>query len=632
MFLAALVVRMVHLATIRDSPFFNHLYIDPGFYDEWGLRIAAGQWLSDRPFFLDPLYPYLIGGVYAIFGHSYVAVGILQGVLGALVAPLLFLAARRWYEPPTPSLAGWIAVFYLPAIYFGGIVMKPGLSLFLVTLALFLWSRALAGAGLRTWFASGVVLGLAALTRGNMILLLPVLAVWTVFRSPLDLDDEGKGLREGLLLRLAERSRRLESAALLVGAAAVFVLPAAHNLYVGGEFILTTANAGQNFFIGNNGTNPTGEYQQLPFVDPNPKYEQRDFEREAERRTGRELSDREISGFWFDEGWAWIRSDPVAWGKLLWLKLRGFWGAYEIPDSLDYYLYSRDAPILRLPLPGFGLLGPLALLGAVLSSRTRGWPRLLVIFTVVYSASVVLFFVFSRFRMLVGPALYVFAAFAVVWLARAWLAALSERKGFARPLAATGMFVLCFVFVNVPVRAVPESRGYRLAERLRLPVQRETSANGHFNIGVVYAAEAKIAVEPERWLLLAEEELNQAIALEPQHKKFFVELAKVLARQARNEEAIEAYDRAREIDPFDYRIHHGKGLLHRRLNRLEDAEADFRRSLQARPGFSPSATQLGEVLLERGRPEEAAEMFRYALGQNATDDRARAGLQAAESR
>ena len=60
LFTAALVVRLIHLATILDSPFFNILYIDPLFFDEWGLRIAGGQWLSDRPFFLDPLYPYFL--------------------------------------------------------------------------------------------------------------------------------------------------------------------------------------------------------------------------------------------------------------------------------------------------------------------------------------------------------------------------------------------------------------------------------------------------------------------------------------------------------------------------------------------------------------------------------------------
>ena len=57
MFIVALAPRLIHLLTIRDSPFFSILYIDPGWYDEWGQRIASGQLIGDGPFFLDPLYP-----------------------------------------------------------------------------------------------------------------------------------------------------------------------------------------------------------------------------------------------------------------------------------------------------------------------------------------------------------------------------------------------------------------------------------------------------------------------------------------------------------------------------------------------------------------------------------------------
>jgi len=631
MFVVALVIRLIHLATIRGSPFFNHLYIDPGFYDEWGLRIAAGQLLSERPFFLDPLYPYFIGAVYALFGHSYFALGLIQALLGALVPLLLFLAARRWYDAPVPGLAGWIAVFYLPAIYFGGIVMKPGLSLFLVTLVLWLISRALTTNGVWIWVATGLTLGLAILTRGNLLLVLPVVALWVLLRAPLETTDEVEGSVAELRRRLSSRSRRLEAAALLLGAVAVLVLPAAHNYHVGGQFILTTANAGQNFFIGNNPSNNTGEYQQLSFVDPNPKYEQRDFEREAERRTGTDLSDSEISRYWFAESGDWIRSDPLAWMKLLWSKVRAFWGAYEIPDSLDYYLYAEYAPLLRLPLPGFGLLAPLALLGALLSVRRRGWPRLLILFTLVYTATVVLFFVFSRFRMVTAPALYVFAAYAAVRLVQVWRDAVAERR-FRVPLIATALLLFFFVFVNLPVRAVSHSLGFRLARSLGLPVIEETTANGRFNIAVVYAAVAKEADDPEEWLRRAEDELNIAIELDPRIKKFRVELAKVLARQERNDEALEAYRRAEDLDPTDYRIHHGTGLLQRREGRLREAEEAFRRSLLLQSRYAPSAIQLGEVLLELGENDEAARAFAHALRLRPDDPAAQAGLRAAGER
>ena len=630
-FAVALVIRLIHLVTIRGSPFFNHLYIDPGFYDEWGLRIAAGHLLSERPFFLDPLYPYFIGAVYALFGHSYFALGLIQALLGALVPLLLYLAARRWYDAPVPALAGWIAVFYLPAIYFGGIVMKPGLSLFLITLALWLLSWALSGGGQRVWVATGVALGLTILTRGNLLLVLPCIALWVLLRAPLDRTAEVEGVVAELRRRLSLRSRRWQAAGLLLGAVAVLALPAAHNLYVGGQFILTTANAGQNFYIGNNPTNQTGEYQQLPFVNPSPKYEQRDFEREAERRTGTDLSDSEISRYWFAESGSWIRSDPAGWVKLMWSKVRAFWGAYEIPDSLDYYLYADYAPLLRLPLPGFGLLAPLALLGGLLSLSRRGWPRLLVLFTVVYTATVILFFVFSRFRMVVAPALYVFAAYAVVRLVQLWSEAFARRR-FGAPLVTTALLLFFLAFVNLPVRAVAHSRGFRLARSVGLPVVEETTSNGRFNIAVVYAAVAKQADDPQDWLRRAEEELILSIELDPLDKKGFLELAKVLARQERNDEAIEAYRGAASLDPRDYRIYHGSGLLLRRGGRLREAEDAFRKAMYLRPRYAPSAIQLGQVLLELGRNDEAALAFTHALSLRPGDPAAQAGLRAAEGR
>ena len=125
-----------------------------------------------------------------------------------------------------------------------------------------------------------------------------------------------------------DRRRWSQASALVAGAALVLALPAAHNYVVSGELILSTANAGANFYIGNNPTNESGEYQQLPFVKPNPKYEQQDFRREAERRSGRSgMSDRAISRFWFAESWEWIRSEPTAWLGLMWRKLHCFCGS-----------------------------------------------------------------------------------------------------------------------------------------------------------------------------------------------------------------------------------------------------------------------------------------------------------------
>lgn len=628
--LVALALRSIHLWTVRDSPFFSILYIDPLWYDEWGQRIAAGQLIGDRPFFLDPLYPYFLGAIYALFGHAYFAVGAVQGLLGALVAPLVLYAARPWFPASTARGAGAIAAVYLPAIYFGGLLMKPGLSLFLSALTLLLLSRALAGAGRRTWLAAGVSLGLTCLTRGNTILVVPLLVGWVLVRA-----EEGEGGRRVERIRAALRrpAQRIEALLLAAGTALVLLVPAVHNYAVGGEFILSTANAGANFFIGNNPSNRSGEYQQLPFVNANPKYEQRDFAREAARRSGRKLSDRETSAFWFAESGRWIREQPGAWLALLLRKVRSFWGAYEQPDSLDYYLYRETAPVLRLPVPGFGLLAPLALLGAVLAFGRRGWPRLLLVFVAAYSASVIIFFVFSRFRMVVAPALYVLAAHAAVELLRRWRALAAartdaRRAAFRAAAWPAGALLVLLAFVNVPVRARTDTWSYAIARALHLPRRPETSSLGCFNLGAAYAARAKEENESPEWLARAEAELRRALSLypEPTYARIHVELGKVLAREHRNREAIELYLQAAEIEPDDYKIHHALGLLYRREGDYAEAAEAFARALRLEPRHVASADRLGEALLETGRTEDAERAFRHALALAPDDAAARRGL------
>jgi 4-amino-4-deoxy-L-arabinose transferase-like glycosyltransferase len=609
---------------VYDSPFFSILYIDPLMYDEWGMRIAGGQLLSERPFFLDPLYAYFLGAIFAVFGHEYGAVAAVQSLLGATIPPLAYLSARRWFGGTPAAWAGGMATVYLPSIFFGGLLMKPALSMFLVTVALWLLSGALDGAGGRaSWPAAGAVLGLACLARGNIIIMLPVLVAWILLRG-----DPAE--RPFSALRGPERW--IETGTFAMAIALVLALPLAHNYAVGGEWILSTANAGANFYIGNNPDNRSGEYQQLPFIRANPKFEQGDFETEAERRAGRELSDREISRFWFAESWSWIRSDPGAWAGLMWRKLRSFWGAFEIPDSLDYYLYRETAPVLRLPIPGYGLLAPLGLLGALLSLRRRGWPRLLLLFTAAYSLSVVVFFVFSRFRMPLVPALFIFAGFAVTDLYRRWSVAARLRSGFGPAITATTLLLVLFVFVNVPVRAMAGSRSHRLATALGIPTRTEDSSQGLFNLGVAYAGRASEAEDPEPWLRLAEARLRDALALHPPYAKTHVELGKVLARQQRNEEAIAVYEEAARIEPSDYKIHHALGLLHRRMGRLEPAEAAFRAALRITPRHVASATELAELLAETGRVEEAEQLFRHALALVPDHRSAREGLAALQSR
>jgi Flp pilus assembly protein TadD len=83
------------------------------------------------------------------------------------------------------------------------------------------------------------------------------------------------------------------------------------------------------------------------------------------------------------------------------------------------------------------------------------------------------------------------------------------------------------------------------------------------------------------------------------------------------------------MEPGRPRPHHVLGILHRRVGDLVAAEDAFRQALALDPGRLDSTIDLGEVLLEQGRRQEAAEAFRRALRLAPDDLRARDGLRAA---
>ena len=97
-FAVALLVRLVHVWQIRAAPFFSVLMGDSHGYDEWAQRIAGGEWLGHEVFYQAPLYPYLLGVIYAIAGRHLLLVRIVQVVIGSASCALLALAAARLFS------------------------------------------------------------------------------------------------------------------------------------------------------------------------------------------------------------------------------------------------------------------------------------------------------------------------------------------------------------------------------------------------------------------------------------------------------------------------------------------------------------------------------------------------------
>ncbi|HEY7728242.1 MAG TPA: glycosyltransferase family 39 protein, partial [Candidatus Eisenbacteria bacterium] len=405
----ALLVRLWHWVGILSDPLAANLRMDPHYHDQWARAIAAGDLTFDGPFFRAPLYAYFLGAIYAAWGA--LTDGGASAVAGSIAAArfvqLLLGLGTAWFvmrigKRTLGERAGWIAGglwgVYPIALRYEGDLLVEGLFIFLTMAALLQYLRCRSESGGWGWFGAGLLFGLAVITRPNLLLfvvLLPALE-W-----------------------LARRRERLEpGAAAALGApgpavwarfALGLVLPilpvTAHNLIVGHDRVPIASQGGVNFWIGNN-PRSDGFTAIVPGTRATWWGGHDDAVALAEEGAGRKLKPSEVSDYWFDQGWSFIRAQPAAALRLTLRKLfLFFWGA-EISNNEHIYFLRHYSWPMRLTLwhwlvffP-FGILAPVALsgIGALWRRRAPG-VTLLAGYVAMYAASVIAFFVCARFRL-----------------------------------------------------------------------------------------------------------------------------------------------------------------------------------------------------------------------------------------
>jgi tetratricopeptide (TPR) repeat protein len=134
----------------------------------------------------------------------------------------------------------------------------------------------------------------------------------------------------------------------------------------------------------------------------------------AEKVAGRPLRRSEVSAFWSAKAAAWIAQNPGAWMKLLALKIKNFWNAYQY-DDLSIITALRDQSIIFCGL-GFGLVAALALPGLVIACGKFPAARWLVAALLLHMFSLLSVFVTERYRLAAAPGLILFAAFGIFQL------------------------------------------------------------------------------------------------------------------------------------------------------------------------------------------------------------------------
>jgi len=357
---------------------------DAAEYDRLGLNLAKGNGLKDE--FLShrmPLYPAFLALCYLIWGHSYVAVRLVQSLLGTLTCLFVYLAARRVAGDGLARIALFVAAVYPPLIrysYFGG-------PAFLLSETLFIFFLSLGVLVLLLWWTDdqrqlallaigGLILGVAQLVRPVLLLAPVFVGLWLIIF-----------VRDG---RFAMRwSGRLGRAIIF---AVCFLAPtvpwAVRNFQAHGAVILATTNGGAAFLGGNNSA------ARGAWVPPHKNSDLDPAELEGLGELGRDRRQ-------YEKAWAFLRAHPE---RILWLAARKiliqFSPFSEVEDGVVSYNF------------GYGMVLPFVVLGALwgLVPGTRQ-PDLLIAAVLLALTSVAIVTMGDpRYRYPIEPLLMLFAA------------------------------------------------------------------------------------------------------------------------------------------------------------------------------------------------------------------------------
>jgi tetratricopeptide (TPR) repeat protein len=441
LFLVVLAVRLFCLFQLADSQFLIPQGGDMLFYNDWALRILHGQWTDHTAFYGLPLYAYLLAGIYKVFGFSPFIPGLIQSILEGGTAVIIYRLALLVFgcetSPSSPATTtaspgdsakmigvlaaiGW--AFFQPAESYSIILMPTTWLVFVFWYLVWSVVRYRELPSLGRLLSYGLVVGITAMGIATILLLIPLLLL-------------------AILLRWkSTTSWRALGMAVLLGGVLLGASPAwIHNYFVAHDRVFLSAHSGVNFWIGNNPV-ATGYPKFPPGLHAGQEAMLKDSITTAEKAVGRSLKRSEVSAYWAQQGRGWIASHPLDWLKLVGVKIRNFWNAYQYDDLSIITAFGEEGMIV--PGLGFGLIAALAIPGMLLALRRYPSSAWVVAAILLHMTSLLTVFVTERYRLAAVPGLLLFAAFGLWNLWRVLVDADYQRAGvFAGCLACGVIFV-----------------------------------------------------------------------------------------------------------------------------------------------------------------------------------------------
>jgi tetratricopeptide (TPR) repeat protein len=533
---SAALVRIAYVIELSFQPGFTVPMVDERWHWEWAHEILRQSFWGEGTLFRGPLYPYFLAFLAWLTGSSIFWAKVLQVLIAFGTGAFIYRLSEHLFDRRVAVVAGFMYALYGVLVFYESMFLIPVIFLFFTVWGIYRLVRFRESPSIRTWLVTGIIFGLAAISRPNILITMPVLAIWLYFA----------------LGHLSSVVRRVLPVAALTLGVLLAVLPVTlRNYLVADQFVLISSQGGVNLYLGNNPV-ANGLTMLMPEVELNESVSWRQFipatNKAAEKETGRTMTDAEISSFWSARAIDWMASNPRDFIALTFKKVVYLLSGFENSDNADIYherhqsrLYSALVWHAGLYFP-FGLLLPL-FVGGVIMYRHR-WRDLLPIylFILAYIPSIVLFLVTARHRLPLVPFMIVLAAALVVGLIGNW----RKMSGLRRIALIAIMLVVALVF-----------------NRTFFDTSLGSEFQRHFNDGL-----RSDRLEDYQG---AEKAYLRAIEANPFSAVVHNNLGYAQFRLGKNQEANRNYHRSIEINPEYALPYNNLGLLMMRQERLDSA-------------------------------------------------------------
>lgn len=153
-----------------------------GFSSPTDLNSGPSAWTA-------PVYPYILAGVFKIFGiytrASAWVILTFNSIFASLTCWTLYRIGARVFGEWVGRVTAWTWAVFPYVIYWPvRIVWEVSFSTFLLSLALWLTIRMAEGARRRDWIIYGLLWGLILLTNTTLVILLPFFLAWLIYQLP----------------------------------------------------------------------------------------------------------------------------------------------------------------------------------------------------------------------------------------------------------------------------------------------------------------------------------------------------------------------------------------------------------------------------------------------------------------